>query len=117
VEDTVWREFVNQTPRNDIAKMLQEQLDIGKSRAELIARDQTVKLSGELNRLRQQQAGIDQYTWRHSGKVNFRPEHKARDGKVFDWNDPPADGHPGNAINCGCTAQAYIDLSEDDDVE
>lgn len=110
VEDTVWREFLKQTPRRSLGKMLAHELGVGRSRANLIASDQTVKLSTELDGLRQQQAGIKRYKWRHSGKLHFRPEHKARDGRVYRWDKPPADGHPGTQINCGCKAQAYVEV-------
>lgn len=112
VERIVWDGVLNQTPRREIAKDLAERLAIGRRRADFIARDQTSKFSSDLDRLRQQQAGIQSYKWRHSGKIHFRPEHKARDGKVFRWDDPPYDGHPGHAPNCGCKSLAFVDLDD-----
>jgi SPP1 gp7 family putative phage head morphogenesis protein len=112
VETKTWQAVANQTPRLQLAKDLQETLDIGRRRAINIARDQTNKLAGDLDRMRQQQAGITQYEWRHSGKLHFRPEHKARDGKIFDWDDPPDDGHPRTQPNCGCTAKAMLSIED-----
>lgn len=114
VERTVWDAFIKQTPRSELASDLMDEMDIERNRAEFIARDQTTKLGNDMNRIRQEQAGIEQYIWRHSGKVNFREEHKERDGEIFSWDDPPEGGHPGEEPNCGCTAEAYIDLGEDE---
>lgn len=106
----VWDAVANNRPRNDLAKDLAKVIEGSTSRSKLIARDQTAKLSSNLDQFRQQQAGIEEYKWRHSGKAHPRPEHVARDGKIFRWDTPPWDGPPGQAINCGCKAMAYIPL-------
>jgi SPP1 gp7 family putative phage head morphogenesis protein len=108
VQLQVWNAVTQQTPRRDLAKQLQKVLGVGRDRALLIAMDQTNKVSADLDRLRQTQAGIDEYIWRHSRKKHPRVTHVARDGKVFKWSKPPEDGHPGQAIRCGCKAQAYV---------
>ena len=110
VEQTIWQGVANQVPRRELAKQLQESLDIGRSRALTIARDQTNKLSGELDRLRQEQAGITSYEWVDSGKVHYRPEHRSRRGKIYRWDKPPADGHPRTQPNCGCSAKAVLEI-------
>lgn len=113
ITQTVWRGFTQRTPRSQMVREMRATVDIGKRRAELIARDQTTKLAGVLDQERQREAGIADYIWRHSGKVHYRENHKARDGKRFSWNKPPSDGHPGYAINCGCKAQAFIPLMDE----
>lgn len=114
IRNEVWQSFITREPRATLAKRLYDKgLLASRQRARLIARDQTTKLAAVLDEERQTEIGIDRYTWRHSRKLRPRPEHVARDGKVFSWNKPPADGHPGYAINCGCKAQAYLDLEED----
>lgn len=95
-------------------------------RASFIARDQTAKITSQLNQSRQHDAGINSYTWSTSedqrvvgtpgglypkGSAAHRNHYK-RDGKVYYWNNPPSDGHPGEAINCRCVAIPRIDLSE-----
>lgn len=77
-------------------------------RAELIARDQIGKLNGQLTQLRQEAIGVDSYTWRGILDARERPEHVAREGKVFAWNKPPSDGHPGQPIRCRCTAAPVL---------
>lgn len=89
-----------------LAKAIAERFDVARSRARTIARDQIAKYQAEVNEAQQRRAGVDRYVWRHStSRRNPRPEHVARDGKVFRWSDPPADGHPGHAVNCRCTAE------------
>lgn len=90
---------------------VQAVLNIGKTRAKLIARDQTVKHNAAANQAQAQSAGITEYTWRtvHDGSV--RPMHKALDGLVFRYDNPPItndDGernNPGEDYNCRCQAE------------
>lgn len=110
VSQTTWNGYRAQTSRRKIAKELTEALSIGKPRARLIARDQTTKLAGELDQARQTSLGIKKYEWKHSRKANPRASHVARDGKIFSWDKPPEDGHPGFAINCGCKAKAFLEF-------
>lgn len=78
---------------------------ISKRRARLIARDQVSKLNGNLNRIRQDDIGITHYFWRTSEDERVRPDHEANNGKRFAWDNPPAaTGHPGEDIQCRCTA-------------
>lgn len=88
-------------------------------RAQLIAIDQTHKLGGELDRLKQTEAGIEGYYWRSSRDERVRAEHAAREGQYFRWDAPPADGHPGQPIRCRCDAEPAIDklLGYEEEVE
>lgn len=107
----IFRGFQSRTPRREVAKEINDALQIGRKRALRIASDQTTKLSAMLDRERQEEIGIDHFKWMHSGKVHYRPAHKARDGKVFPWQNNGLNGDlPGVAINCGCKARAFIDL-------
>lgn len=88
---------------------------VTENRAKLIARDQVSKLNSTINRIRQTELGIVQYKWSTSGDERVRPTHRENDGKVFDWNDPPAvTGHPGEDYQCRCVAIPIIDLAGDD---
>lgn len=82
------------------------------ARAELIARDQTNKLYGQLTEIRQRAAGVEEYIWRTALDARVRDEHAAREGEKFSWSDPPSDGHPGEPINCRCYAEPVIDLEQ-----
>lgn len=100
-----------------ITEKILERFEVSRSRAKLIARDQTAKLNGDLTERRQVAAGVTGYIWRTSldervrgnpaGKYpNARPSHWIKEGKSFKWNNPPADtGHPGQDYQCRCTAE------------
>lgn len=103
----------------EIEKIISGEFGIARRRAKLIARDQAASFNGDLNRIRQQAMGVTEYLWSTSqdervrgnpeGRYpNARPSHWAREGKTFKWSDPPSDGHPGQPINCRCTARAVI---------
>ncbi len=49
-----------------------------------------------------------QYVWRTRGDNKVRPSHSANEGKVFSWDAPPRTGHPGEAYNCRCWAEPYV---------
>ncbi|CWW76239.1 Phage Mu protein F like protein [Haemophilus influenzae] len=93
-------------------------LNTNEKRATLIARDQIGKLNGHLTKLRQQNIGVKSYIWRGMLDERERAHHVDREGKQFDWDNPPDDGHPGEPILCRCDAEAvfpeFEDLGRDD---
>lgn len=95
-----------------IAKALQARVDVSKSRAILIARDQTTKLNAALNQDRQRAAGVESYRWSTSHDERVRPSHADLDGQVFSWDDPPIvdeeEANPGEPIQCRCIALPII---------
>lgn len=92
-----------------ITGLLNEEEDKARRRAALIARDQLASLRADITRDRQTQLGVKCYKWRTAGDERVRPEHAAREGKIFKWTDPPPDGHPGQPILCRCTAEPVLD--------
>lgn len=51
--------------------------------------------AGLINQLRQEDLGIEQYTWRSQDDSKVRASHVAYDDRRFRWDDPPEGGHPG----------------------
>jgi Phage Mu protein F like protein len=47
------------------------------------------------------------YIWRTQEDSRVRPSHRANDGKVFAWDDPPPTGHPGEDFGCRCRAEPF----------
>lgn len=79
------------------------------SRYEFIARDQTAKLVAELDRLRQEQIGVEEYEWNTARDERVRSRHAQQHGKRFNRSEPPPDtGHPGDEPNCRCLARAVL---------
>lgn len=92
----------------DLKAKLLERGDVSESRAELIARDQTLKLNGAITQIRQENAGVDSYVWSTSQDERVRDEHAALEGQTFAWNSPPSVGHPGEDFQCRCVALPVI---------
>ena len=45
------------------------------------------------------------YIWHTMGDDKVRSEHAARNGQIFDFDNPPEGGNPGDAPNCRCWAE------------
>ena len=116
VSGIIWRGITEQRNRRDVAKDIQERLGIARKRANLIANDQSQKLNSALSDIRAEEAGLDTYIWRHSGKKNYREHHKARDGKRYKRGEPAGD-QPGWAIYCGCHQQWVVEVEEAQELE
>ncbi len=50
----------------------------------------------------------------NAGDERVRPSHEALDGTRQRWDDPPAEGHPGEPINCRCIAEPVLGPLFDD---
>lgn len=107
--DTVGRGVRAGTPTRDIAKKLMEQSGISRRRAMTIARTEVAQLNSVVVRQRDRELGITRYRWRTSKDQRVRSEHAEREGQIFEWSEPPADGHPGQPINCRCTAEPVLE--------
>lgn len=113
IANVLWRGYEQKLPIAEIAKQINVATKLSRDRAWRIASDQTVKLAAQLDRDRQAEAGIEDFKWRHSGKVHFRPKHKARDGKIYSWAKNDLQGDlPGVAPFCGCKAQAHVVIED-----
>lgn len=108
VTTAIFAGFEARRTPNQVAADVRRIIGDTRKRALLIARHQTVMLAAKLTEMRHLRAGVTQYVWKHSHLPNARPHHLARDGQIFDWKKPPADGHPGIAINCRCLPIGYI---------
>jgi SPP1 gp7 family putative phage head morphogenesis protein len=117
IADSVFRGFQRRASAPEISKDIREAANMARARAIRIAGDQSVKLASALDAERQRQAGLDTFQYRHSGKLHFRPEHRERDGKLYDLDTgkqvdgpdqiAPGDG-PGEPPFCGCVRQAVL---------
>lgn len=117
---------VPQVGNVSLTQRLQKIGSISRNRAKFIARDQTAKLTGDLNQFRQNDNGIEEYDWFNSQdrRVVGNPsglypkgnrvhgDHWVREGKTFRWDSPPPDGHPGHAPGCRCYAKPKLNLEK-----
>ena len=107
ISTAVYDGLRNRTPAREVAKTIREAVDMSRRRSINIASDQLSKISSSLASERRREAGLDHWKWRSSHKKHFRPEHQARDGKVYTDEDAPKD-LPGQLPFCGCREQAVM---------
>jgi hypothetical protein len=127
IADLVYRGLQQRLASNVVGREIARITGLSRKRANRIAADQSVKLASALDAQRQREAGLTVWKWRHSGKLHFRPEHKARDGNLYAdlpadrgttsmgeiISEPPEpDDLPGIPPYCGCVRQAVLILPE-----
>ena len=96
-----------------LTRELSQGYGITQRRAALIARDQNNKMTSVIERARQEEVGITEAIWLHSGGGRHpRPEHVAFSGKRYDIKKGAyLEGKwtwPGFEINCRCSCRAVI---------
>jgi len=109
IGNAVFAGLQNRTPAREVAKQIREAVAMSRRRSINIASDQLSKLTSALASERRREAGLDQWKWRHSGKLHPRETHLARNGKLYDDETAPED-LPGRLPFCGCREQAVINL-------
>lgn len=106
---------------DDLRADIEDRFGVTRSRAELIARDQTLKAYGDITEARHRSLGISEFIWRTSldervrgnpgGKYPPRAKqhnHWELEGKRFAYGSAPFGG-PGRDFQCRCTAEPYLD--------
>jgi len=108
------------SPVQVIADRLANEFEITNRRAELIARDQTLKLNAQITQGAHTAAGITDYFWSDSRDGSVRDRHaelgdESRAGKRFKYSDPPVvdkktgrTANPGEDYECRCIAVPYL---------
>lgn len=110
VQSKVFDGFTDGLRWEEIAADLEESYGTSEYNAERIARDQVNKLNGQLTEERQTNLGVTEYVWRTSLDDRVRDSHADKEGKKFEWEDPPMDtGSPGEDIMCRCWAEPVLD--------
>ncbi|WP_051963068.1 minor capsid protein [Deinococcus misasensis] len=90
-----------------LATEIERRTGASRARAVLIARDQLLKAKAYANEQRQKDLGITRYVWRTQRDGDVRPDHKKREGKVYEWGNTDKD--PGGDIQCRCHAIPYLE--------
>lgn len=99
----------------EIARSIRESTDATRSRANLIARDQVLKLNAQVTQTRHEAAGVSEYRWSTSNDERVRKSHKDLDGTRHAYDAPPVvdyrtgrRAHPGEDFQCRCIAEPII---------
>jgi len=105
IGDVALNGFVKGLRHEEVADEIEKRLGVMRSRANLIARDQTNKLNGKMTENRYIDAGIIRYTWQTSRDERVRETHAELENTEWDFRNPPAIGNPGTPISCRCVAE------------
>lgn len=111
--------IINKNPtasRKEISAQIQSSVNASKAQADLIARNEVLTLTGELDKQRQQSLGFGKFMWNTLSDEKVRDSHAAFDGQIFDWNALPTingvEVYPKaptiETINCRCFISPVI---------
>jgi SPP1 gp7 family putative phage head morphogenesis protein len=111
----------------DARKEIQVALNVSKKRADLIAQNEYGNLYGQLERLNNEQLGIQYYEWNSRLDKRVRRSHAVLEGKICRWDDPTVyknsledktwkqrssiggvNLHPSQDIRCRCVGYSII---------
>lgn len=120
VKGAVMRSITTGQGLADLVPFLKKQEGVTLRRARLIAEDQTRKAYSSMNNLRMQDAGIEDFEWRHSGGSQHpRRLHVDMSGNIYSLKNPPVidektgqRGLPGYLINCKCFMVPVVKFNE-----
>lgn len=105
-------------------KSIQESYGVTTNKAKFLARQETGLLMAKFKKNRYLDSGLPFYKWKTiAGSKNHpvRPAHKALEGKVFRWDDPPITSAPGEPLsrnnpgedyNCRCFAIPIVKFNK-----
>ena len=98
----------------ELMQHIMETGNVTRSRATLIARTETGRVSTGLTMVRAQHIGSEGYIWRTIRDRVVRDSHRHMEGKFCRWDSPPVvepgkpPYHAGQIYNCRCFAEPII---------
>lgn len=99
-----------------LAERIRNEYGVSKSRASLIARQETNNFMANYRAARAADAGLKRYQWYCVRDSNTRKDHLALHGKIFRYDRPPvtdtrtgARNNPGQDFRCRCTDRPVIE--------
>lgn len=103
-----------------LVKTIEQSYGVSARKAKFLARQETNLLMSKFKETRYQDAGVQYYRWVCVAGTKAhptRPSHKALDGLVFRFDDPPVTtapgepqrkNNPGCDYNCRCSSRALV---------
>ena len=122
--DTVFNGMNERKPAREVARELSAITGFERVRSLDIASYQLQLAATALDTERMYRAGMEDFIWVYSGKLDEIPHHKLRDGKRYKLRTRkevggneviPEDDMPGMKRLCGCRKRAVIDIEGVDD--
>lgn len=129
MQDIIKDGYTNGRSIRKVSKAIQETYRVSKSKAQSLARDQIGSLNAQITQMQCEDAGCECYKWSDSGDIRVRDCHRALNGHIFRWDDPPemwymtkSRGkvmtgrrcHPGQDYCCRCVAIPVFDYNKID---
>lgn len=125
LQEIILKGYKSGSSITQIRQAIQEEYNMEKRRAELLARDQVATLNAQVTKMQQNDAGVKKYKWSSSKDSRVRDCHNAFDGKIFSWDNPPEAWyetkkgrvytgrkcHPGEDYCCRCVAIPVFDYN------
>jgi len=120
LRQNVMRTAFSGNRRESMIQTIQDSYGVTANKAKFLARQETSLLMTKFKQTRYQSAGVEYYKWGCvTGSKNHpvRPWHRALEGKVFRWDDPPITTQPGTPVrrnnpgqdyNCRCFARPLV---------
>ena len=107
-------------PEETMKQIMKEAPHLKEYEARRIARTESAKASTELVRARAESLGLNLYVWHTCNDERVRDSHRAMQGVVCSWSDPPSPErlagtrdygpyHPAGIFNCRCIALPVVD--------
>jgi len=94
---------------SSMVQAIQHNYGVSKNKAKFLARQETSLLVSKYNQNRFQEIGSFGYRWSGAMDERERPDHKALEGEIFSWSEPPVVDlktgrrcHPGEDYGCRC---------------
>jgi SPP1 gp7 family putative phage head morphogenesis protein len=104
------------TRAKDFTKIIEERFAVSTKKAKFLAKQEISLLTSKFKQVKYESVGVSKYKWSISN-VRTRPDHKALNGKVFSFDDPPisntstgARNNPGEDFGCNCQAIPIIEV-------
>ena len=95
---------------DSLQKIIQAKFKTSESKAKFLAKQEISLLTSKYKYAKYESLGFEKYKWSISG-TRTRPDHRALNGKIFYFSDPPitnqntgARNNPGEDYNCDCIA-------------
>ena len=98
----------------DLSEVIQNEFGMTKRHADFLARQETKLIKSKIIKDRAVNTGHTRYIWQTAGDQRVRDTHRALNGKIFDFNNPPIidelgnRGNPGSSYNCRCVARIIL---------
>lgn len=95
----------------NLIQSIQQEQGVSYNKAKFLARQETSLMVSKYRQIRYEEIGVRKYQWSTSHDERVRPDHKALQGRIFRFDEPPitdratgARNNPGEDFNCRCVA-------------